>query len=260
MVLTRGRHCYGIGRRNGGWGIAMTFEQWMRAGALLQTFLSALAWPLALVAIAVIFRRPLGVLLANVKRAELPWGAGTLEFREEAERLSVEANQPDPDRASDEAAPAPEHFEDYNGIQLKRGLRPTPSGLKLDYFRSLVARDPNLALAALRMEVEALICNLADGNGLEPREADGPLRNLKRIHRHGAITDKQFATARKIIDLCNRALHGQPVDTLTAFAVIDAAEPLVRDYKSWLFWNFGTDGDGAPSGTGTAVNIDNADA
>jgi len=43
------------------------------------------------------------------------------------------------------------------------GLRPSPSGLDMSYYRSLADQDPNVTLAGLRIEIDILARNLAKG-------------------------------------------------------------------------------------------------
>ena len=217
----------------------MSFENGLLLWALLNDILSTLAWPTVALAFLVLFRTPLAQLLSSVEQAELPWVGGTVRFRREAAQLSADANRPDPEREQ-KSRPLPPGGtpESYNALQIERGLSPTTSNLDLNYFRNLVLSDPNLALAALRMEVETIIANIALGSKFELRHEDGAGRNLRAILEKNLITRQQFETARRVLDLCNRAIHGVRVDSTTALAVIEAVEPLLDDYKSWLYWNW----------------------
>jgi hypothetical protein len=217
----------------------MTFEDGLALWQLLNQIFSTLIWPITLLTLALIFRKSLANLLSNIRRAELPWGSGALEFSQEAAQLNADANLPDPDRQGRETPALPAELAiNYNTIQLERGLRPTASGLDLNYFRNLVLGDPNLALAALRMEIETVITNIAEGSEFPIRDGDGAGRNLRALLERNLITNQQFETTRRILDLCNRAIHGVRVDATTALAVIEAAEPLLEDYKAWLYWNW----------------------
>ena len=217
----------------------MTFENGLLLWELLNKLLSTFAWPAVVLTFVILFRKSLSQLFASLEQAELPWVGGTLRFRREAAQLSADANRPDPERQRGSRPPPPdEETDSYNALHVERGLSPTASNLDLNYFRNLVLSDPNLALAALRMEVEVVIQNIAVGSNFDIRRERGASRNLQAILDQGLITHQQFETARRVLDLCNRAIHGVRVDTTTALAVIEAVEPLLEDYKSWLYWNW----------------------
>lgn len=219
---------------------SMTFEHGVALWNIIIELLDVLIWPTAGLLIIFLFRPNIGRLIDNAKYAELPWGGGRVSFSREAAELNAEANLPDPDRQRPPEAPK----IDYNALQLQRGLKPTTGGLDLNYFRELVLRDPNLALAALRMELEAIATNLALGSNVPLDQRASLGRNLAKLLQSEVITSTQYETARKILDLCNRALHGQAVDASSATAVIEAAQPLIDHYKSWLSWNFPADNAG----------------
>ncbi len=44
--------------------------------------------------------------------------------------------------------------------------------------------------------------------------------------------------ARRILGICNRAIHGQNVTREEAIDVIDAAAVLANDFLEWLSWGF----------------------
>lgn len=121
---------------------------------------------------------------------------------------------------------------------IKAGLQPSLSGLDLTRYRNLANEDPNWALAGLRMEVETMIKNLAKGFKLEFDEKDSTSVLLKRLILNRAITHNQFELTRKVLDLCNAALHGRVVTKAEADAVIDISETLTEQYVSWLSWGF----------------------
>lgn len=217
----------------------MSFEHGLEFWKLLLEFVKALAWPTAFLITIIIFRKNIRSLLESVRKAELPWGAGTLEFDKEVADLSVQANQPDQEKLSRPTPASSDlHIENYNSEVISRGLEPTRSGLDLNYFRKIAADDPNLSLAALRMEIEIVISNLAIGFGLSKNQKTSLTKTMDYLKTAGAITTQQHMTARKVIDLCNRAIHGQSVDTATALTVIESVRPLLNDYKAWLIWGF----------------------
>ena len=95
-----------------------------------------------------------------------------------------------------------------------------------------------MALAGLRIEIEVLANNPAAGFKLETREAE-PVRSLlRRLRGKGAITAEQMDLSRRVLDICNRAIHGQSVTREEALDVIEAASVLANDFLEWLSWGF----------------------
>jgi hypothetical protein len=106
-------------------------------------------------------------------------------------------------------------------------------------YRKIAESDPTLALAGLRIEIEILAKNLATGFKLdEPKTAEPITSLLRRLREKGAITAEQADLARRILTLCNRAIHGQGMSREEALDVIDAASVIASDFLKWLSWGF----------------------
>jgi hypothetical protein len=210
----------------------------MEVTKLILEFTKALAWPLASLVIAFIFREPISSILSRIRKAGLPGGV-SVDFEEEireAQVLSerVGSDLGPPGRPSVPTIPLTE----TNARMISVGLRPTPSGLDMSYYRAIAGSDPNLALAGLRMEPELLANNVADGFKMTPRKTEPLSSLLSRLKVHGAITSEQAQLARKILRLCNEALHGRQVSRAEADEVIDAAAVLFDQYLNWLSWGW----------------------
>ena len=121
---------------------------------------------------------------------------------------------------------------------INLGLAPSPSGLELSYYRVLAEKDPNLALAGLRMEAETMLKNLAKGFDVSLSERDSTGIIARKLKETGAITANQFDLIEIIIKLCNAAIHGQKVTIDQAEEVLKIGEILVDQYISWLSWGF----------------------
>jgi len=205
---------------------------------LVLDYIKVLAWPTTTMILAVYFHKPLTTILARLRKVGLPGGA-SLDFQEkiqEATELSetVPAFTPPPDKKKIPAIPLTE----ANARMISLGLQPVSSGLDLQYFRGIAESDPTLALAGLRIEIDTLARNLAVGFNIELKKNESTGALLQRLLFHSAITDTQADLARKILSLCNRAIHGQPVSQLEAQQVIDAAGTLVDYFLAWLSWGF----------------------
>jgi hypothetical protein len=121
---------------------------------------------------------------------------------------------------------------------IRLGLRPSPSGLDLSYYREIAERDPILALAGLRIELETWFRNVAQGFNVDTRPSDSVNRILARLRDASAVTTDQVTLAHRVLSFCNRAIHGGKVSKDQALDIIDAASVLARDYLAWLSWGF----------------------
>jgi len=218
----------------------------MDLAKLVLEFVKALAWPLAALAIALIFRREIRAIMARIRKAALPGGV-SIDFEEQiletkALATRVEAAPPPPNRPQTAMLPLTE----ANSRMISLGLKPAPSGLDLAYYKSIAVQDPTLALAGLRIEFEILIGNLAKGFKIDGPASESPARILKRLLEDQAITQDQFTLGKRVLSLANQAVHGRTVSRREAEEIIEAAQVLVDDYRAWLSWGF-NDGWEAPA-------------
>jgi hypothetical protein len=210
----------------------------MELAKLVLEYVRALAWPATAAAIALMFRKEIRAILARIRKAALPGGVAIdfedqiRETRELATR--VEATPSPPDRPKTAVLPLTE----ANARMIALGLQPIPSGLDMSYYRDIAARDPALALAALRIELEILTKNLAKGWGVNVSPHESPSRILRRLRDASAVTEDQFALAQRVLSLANQAIHGRTVSRTEAGEIIEAASALVDDYLAWLSWGF----------------------
>lgn len=210
----------------------------MEIAKLVLEYLRALVWPTIVVTLGLVFKGELKGLIARVRHAELPGGIA-LDFPQEiaeAKRLAVKV----------EAAPAPAErkrspsipLTEANARMIKLGLRPSPSGLDMAYYRTLASQDPNLALAGLRIEIDVLARNLTKGFSISVEERDTGTRLLRKLYDGGAITAEQMQLAIKVLQMCNAAVHGSPVSREEAESVLDIASVLADQFLAWLSWGF----------------------
>ncbi|MGC1685441.1 MAG: hypothetical protein WA734_07480 [Candidatus Acidiferrales bacterium] len=210
----------------------------MELTKLILEFVRVLAWPVSTLVLVLIFRIPLAAILSRLRKADLPGGV-SVDFEQqiqEAKELSekVEAIPPPADRPKPTAIPLTE----ANARMISVGLRPTASGLDMNYYREIAQNDPTLALAGLRIELEVLANNIARGFKLVTRNNEPLSSLLYRLKAEGAITLEQLKLTRKILSICNQAVHGRAVTKQEAEEVIDAASVLAQQYLNWLSWGF----------------------
>lgn len=210
----------------------------MDIAKLVLEYVRALIWPAVVVTVALIFRAELKALIARVRHADLPGGIA-LDFPHEiaeARSLSVKV----------EAAPAPVErkagpsipLTEANARMIQLGLRPSPSGLDMGYYRGLAHQDPTLALAGLRIEIDVLAKNLAKGFKVPFQDRDSGTRLLRKLFDASAISSEQMQLGMKVMQLCNAAVHGTAVSREEAEAVIDIAAVLSDQFLAWLSWGF----------------------
>jgi len=216
----------------------MTLDEKLKVAAIVLEYISALAWPTVVVVLVCIFREQARDLIKRLKGADLPGGVklNLQETIQQAERLSEEVREikPPPDKKDIPVIPVTE----ANGHMLSLGLRPSPSGLDLEYYRTLAQQDPNIALAGLRIELEILTRNIATGFRVEIPDRASLRQVVATLHKEGALTSEQRQLIDKISHVCNAAVHGELVTIHDAELVIDTAGVLATQYVSWLSWGF----------------------
>jgi hypothetical protein len=210
----------------------------MEIAKLVLEYIKAVIWPATVMTLCLTFRSEIRKVLARLRHAVFPGGV-SVDLEEEVQEVKqlsekVESAPPPPDRKRVPGIPLTE----ANARMIELGLTPTLSGLDGSYYRNLAQTDPILALAGLRIEIEAMTRNLAKRFGVQSRPSDPVYRLLVRLKDAGGITSDQMELALKILNLCNRAIHGGAVTKEEAEDVISAAEVLFRDFLAWLSWGF----------------------
>lgn len=228
----------------------------MELAKLILEYLSVLIWPAAIVTICLVFRRQVAALLNRIRHAELPGGVAVDLDQEikEVKALSAMLQEQHQEimevkalSANVQEKPAP-HYEkrgrpaipltDANARMIQLGLRPSPSGLDISYYRSLAQQDPNVALAGLRIEIDILARNLAKGFRVPMDNRDSGGRLIRRLYDAGAITGEQMQLTMKVLSVCNAAVHGTTLSREEADDVIASAKILSNQYLAWLSWGF----------------------
>ncbi|MBN1123627.1 MAG: hypothetical protein JXA82_01370 [Sedimentisphaerales bacterium] len=207
---------------------------------LLIQLIGVVAWPVTVIIILLVFRRNIESLFLRVKRADLPGGVSIETFPDEireAIELSQEVKEEKPIQEIKEGRPVIPLTE-VNVRMLNLGLSPSPSGLDINYYRQLAEKDPNLALAGLRMEIEIMIKNLGIGWRIAFRERDSASIMARKLHNKRAITSRQSELIQTIVRLCNSAVHGVKVTREQALEILDLALILRDQYVAWLSWGF----------------------
>jgi len=213
----------------------------MEIAKIVLEYLRVLVWPTTVLTLSFFFRNEVKKVLARLRKAVLPGGVSidlqdeVREVKQLSEKIESAAQPADRERAP--GIPQTE----ANARMLQLGLRPSPSGLDLSYYREIAERDPVLALAGLRIELETWFRNVAQGFKVDTKPFDSMNRVLARLRDASAVTPDQVLLARRVLSFCNQAIHGGKVSKEQALEVIGAAGVLARDYLAWLSWGFDDD-------------------
>jgi hypothetical protein len=179
-------------------------RQVVSLGALLLAF-AHIVWPeLAIdaVALALIVIAILPWLAPLVKSLELPGG-----WKVEFQALEKAASRAE--SAGLLAAESPEPEASFS-------------------FQSIASRDPVLALAGLRIEIEKRLASLVDAHGLNiGRRPIGVGQLLRLLTQGEVLTNEERSILADMVNLLNAAVHGAEVDPRTAVWAIDIGPRLL---------------------------------
>ena len=177
--------------------------------------------------------------MTRLQGADLPGGV-SLDFGQgvrDVEELSEAVAKASPVSRGERSTPILPLTE-ANSRMISLGLQPSPSGLDMRRYEDLSDQDPNVALAALRMEIDIIARNMVKGFKIETRGNETASSLLRLLVSHQAITPGQYELAQQILKLCNAAVHGRAVSRGQAESIIDSARVLSNDYLAWLSWGF----------------------
>ncbi|TLD68282.1 hypothetical protein FEM03_23470 [Phragmitibacter flavus] len=100
-----------------------------------------------------------------------------------------------------------------------------------DVLRNLVRSDHILALAKLRIELESKVRRLHQPDDpANPAfvQLNEPLSMIvRRLRNEDLISDQVFSATLKVINLCNRAIHGEAIKKDDAASVVDSGIELL---------------------------------
>lgn len=94
-------------------------------------------------------------------------------------------------------------------------------------FQSIASRDPNLALAGLRIEIEKRLSSLAGIHGLNPRHPLSVGQSLRALAQADVLTKEERSILTDMVDMLNAAVHGAEVDSRAAAWAIDVGPRLL---------------------------------
>ena len=117
-------------------------------------------------------------------------------------------------------------------ITSKQGIKPSEfRTFTTDTARKLLNSDPNLALAALRIEIERVlitaVAKITD-NSNKPRSLRDSINSL---YQSQILSEEQQEALQTICNTANKAVHGAEVSKLEAEEIIELAERLDSSFS-----------------------------
>jgi len=101
----------------------------------------------------------------------------------------------------------------------------------LSVVRGLLDSDPILALAALRIEIEKKLRSAADFLDLSTRDKLSISKLIEGVSRKELLSFEQITALQKIVNMCNKAIHGSLISGEEAKEIIDLAEELNKTFS-----------------------------
>jgi hypothetical protein len=102
----------------------------------------------------------------------------------------------------------------------------------LDNARKLLDSDPVLALAALRIEIEKSLKVIAKKLDLPIKEKRSITKIIANLNRKEIFSYGQVKILRKIIQMCNKAIHGAVISKGEAKEIIFLTEKFYRTLEN----------------------------
>jgi hypothetical protein len=102
----------------------------------------------------------------------------------------------------------------------------------LDNVRKLLDSDPVLALAALRIEIEKSLKSIAEKLDFPIREKRSITEIIVNLKRKEIFSHEQVLILRKIIKMCDKAVHGAVISKSEAKEIIFLTEKFYRTLEN----------------------------
>ena len=113
-------------------------------------------------------------------------------------------------------------------------LAPMEAASRPEYaFQTVAARDPNLALAGLRIELEKRLVQLAEKHGIGT-SMQGLRRLLRELSSTGILGEDESSVLDDLTHLLNSAVHGASVDARATDWAMDVGPQLIQAIEEKL--------------------------
>lgn len=174
----------------------------------IASMTASLAWPLAAVVIAAIFRSQIGSLLRRLN--ELGWGDAKAKFAKELDKAEETAGTlPSP-------APKPEAEQS--------AALPSPISAEQERFDKLLAISPSAAVVDAWQAVEAAIRVLATKHGIASSSFPNPPAWIRELNKAGHLPMSVVTLVNELRKTRNVAAHSDEVSVSDAIRFRELAE------------------------------------
>ena len=119
---------------------------------------------------------------------------------------------------------------------------------KLSAAGELLDYDPVLALAALRIEIEKRLRSATDFLDLPMRDKLSISKLIEAVNRKELLSFEQIKALRKIVNMCNKAIHGSLISREEARGIIGLAKELNKTFSVGYSVDFSPNTDYAKHG------------
>lgn len=217
----------------------MTFEHGVILWRTIHLFVDTLAWPLTVLVLVFAFRDRVSTLLGRIRSAKLPGGA-ELDFDRQAREVEQKALELEEQEGGPKVLPAKqgEPLERLNSLLVNNGLTPISSNFSIQHYYDVARIDPKLSLAAVRIDLEAMLDNLLRFYKVDrDRRIYSLSKKADILMKNGFVTPSQYSIYRDILPLANEAVHGREPSLSSTNSVIAAFGALLDDFAAWVQQN-----------------------
>jgi len=104
----------------------------------------------------------------------------------------------------------------------------------LDNAKKLLDTDPVLALAALRIEIEKSLKNIAERLDFPIKEKTSIAKIIVNLEKKEILPYEQVKILRQIVNMCNKAIHGTAISEGEAREIIFLTERFYRTLEGGI--------------------------
>lgn len=165
----------------------------------ISSLVGSLAWPLAAVIIALMFKSQIAALLAKVRK--LSWGDSSVELAEQLDKAEDKARAVEPA----EEPPLPDQR-----------------------FQQLLAISPSAAILDTWGTVERMLYQVGSDHNLDQRGLAQPNKIMDSLVKNGKIAPHIYEMLRDLRGIRNAAAHQKEVTASDAIRFYDLSEKVVR--------------------------------
>lgn len=179
--------------------------------------IGSLAWPVAAVIIAWLFRSQIAALLAKVKQVR--WGDAVVDLSEKLDQIEAVALEV-------KAEAAEEARDDATSLAT---IPPSPVD---DRFQNLLTLSPSAAILDAWLPIEQKIINLVAANPQissgQSKSSNNTYHNIKLLRDRGVISGVTYDLLRELQQLRNIAVHSEDVTIADAYRFKSFSDEVMR--------------------------------